>query len=243
MPITGPVLALLISATPAGAAMVGAPVSQPQAGRVSLGPSIDYEEFIVSEVDCDGSACQGIRRPTEAGGRVELAIIRGVGLHLQGGWISERIKEAGYDGKGFVGTAGLDLALRLGGDLHLAAVGQLQLGRSWTLDSSGVTDENRADWQRLRVSGLLAWAPGDHGFCAYAGPSYHPWFRHNATMWPFQLHITTRPWLPVGAVAGIEARSDVLGLPWGKAQSRMLAGAELRADSGLGISGWLGLLF
>ncbi len=222
------------------AEMIGSPVSHPDAGRFSIGATGEVGAVLVNAQDCEGDACQAVWRPAQVGGRAELVLARGLGLQGGGSWLHEDIPEAGYSGNGSSAWGGLELALPVGADLWVAAVGQYHF--TFTDDSSlNTTEETRSS--RVKLAGLLAWAPDDHGAVVYGGLSVHPLYQQRTLLDRYELEIEFHPVQPPGVVVGIELRSQPLGLPWSGNSGRMLMGVELRAESGVAGGIWLAAAF
>ncbi len=239
-----PSLLLLASLpTAAHAAMIGNPVSQPRAGRVSVAAAADTQAVVFEAQDCTGASCEAVWRPAQLGGRVELALLPGLGLQGGGSWLRETINEATYAGVGGVYWGGVEAALPVGHDLFLAAVAQYE--HSSTTEQSGGSDRvlGSAVSDRLQVAGLLAWAPDDDTFCLYGGVAFHPLYSHHTVLDDLDVEIDLAHSLPVQGAVGIELRSGPLGLPWAGSSGRMFLGAEARIERGLAGGLTLGAAF
>ncbi|MFH1463809.1 MAG: hypothetical protein ABIO70_05410 [Pseudomonadota bacterium] len=227
---------LLALPCPALAAAWGNPVANPAAARVSVAAEAGADQVAMGAEGCAGEACTAIWRPLTVGGRVEVAILRGVGLAGGGAWLGDRLVEAGYEGAGFEAWGGLDLALPVQPALFLALSSRLTKGRSGAPDGGGA-------WTGLALAGLLAWAPDDHSFALYGGLSAAPWQARALELSSPDLSLSLAPRLPVGGVLGAELRSDPLGLPWAGSRTAVAFGVEARAESGLGGGLWLAVEF
>jgi hypothetical protein len=233
---------LLLWPAAAHATMLGNPVSDPAAGRVALGISGDAAAVMLSGVSCEGDACLAVNRPLQLGGRVELTLLRGLGLHGGGAWLHQQIGEAAFEGEGSLAYAGLDGALPLGSDLHLAAV--VQIERSLSIDHSGsASPRSQCSTMRAQAAGLIAWAPDDHSFAAYGGAAFHPHYQQRASLEDLSLELSFQRAFPVAAVLGVELRSQPLGLPWATNSGRMVFGFEAQVERGVTGGLWLGAAF
>jgi hypothetical protein len=227
----------------AQAAMVGNPVSRPQAGVLELGVAADTRAVVVEVDGCETGSCEAVWRPSQIGARVELSPLRGVGLQGGGSWIAESIPEATYDGQGYSYWGGAELALPVGRDVYLAAVAQLERSATREVSSSSEALIARTVATRALVGTLVAWSPDDDSFALYGGPAFHPLQRHTTTHEELEVELRLRRSAPLLGVLGLELRSAPLGLPWAKNNGRMLLGVEAQIDRGIGGSLWLGAAF
>jgi hypothetical protein len=228
-----PSIALLLTlSAPALAGAWGDPVPDPGAARLSLGAEAGLDQQILTAEGCSGEACAAIWRPLTVGGRVEVALTRGVGLAAGGAWLDDAIAEAGYQGQGFEAWGGIDLALPFQPEFYFALASRLTAGRSHGTAGS-------ATWKGLHLAGLLAWAPEDHSFALYGGVAATPWQPRDQALEANFLSLSLHPRLPVGGVAGAELRSDPLGLPWASVATNLAFGVEVCGGAGLGGGLWL----
>ncbi len=226
---------MLLSALPtaAQAALIGNPVAQPRAGRVSVGAELSSQAMVFEAASCTGP-CEAVWRPASAGGRAELAILPGLGLAGGGSWLRETIDEASFAGTGASYWGGLEAALPLGDSgVYIAAVGQFE--RSTTHQQSSTTGVLLADAASTRVlaAGLLAWAPSDDSFALYGGAAVHPLHSHHTTLHSLDVELDLDRGFPAQGVLGLELRSAPLGLPWATVNGRMTMGLEARIERGL----------
>jgi len=162
---------------------------------------------------------------------------------------TEDMKAAAYTANGLTGGAGVRVAWPVWNDWNLAAVGQWEMGTGrrhfFAPTEDAVPGAQAVDvaWQRTRVAVLAAWAPQDGTFFLYAGPSYAPWYVHTAAVADDNVDFTFAPAQRLGGVAGVELRSDHLGLPWTNRQNRLSVGGEIRTEGGLGFGLRTGLSF
>jgi len=236
-------LLLALLPTAAHAAMIGNPVSQPRAGWVSLAAAADTQAVVFDAQDCAGSSCEAVWRPSQFGGRIEVALLPGLGLQGGGSWLRENINEATYAGVGGVYWGGVEAAIPVGHDLFLAAVGQFE--HSSTREQSAGSDRilGRAVSNRLRVAGLLAWAPDDDSFCLYGGLAFHPLHDHYTVLEDLDVQLQLGRSSPFQGALGLEMRSGPLGLPWASSSGRMVLGVEARIERGLAGGLTLGAAF
>jgi len=236
-------LLLALLPTAAHAAMIGNPVSQPRAGWVSLAAAAESQALVFDAQDCVGETCEAVWRPSQFGGRIELALLPGLGLQGGGSWLRENIHEATYTGVGGVYWGGVEAALPVGHDLFLAVVGQFE--HSSTREQSGSSGQvlGHAVSNRLQLAGLLAWAPDDDSFCLYAGLAFHPLHSHYTVLDSLDVELELGRSFPVQGALGFEMRSGPLGLPWASSSGRMILGLEARIERGLAGGLTLGAAF
>jgi hypothetical protein len=237
-PLPVGLLGLLLPAS-AGAAMLGNPVALPEAGVITVGATASTASVVMDAAQCEGERCEAVWRPTQLGGRGELALLPGVGLQGGGTWLREDIDEAGYSGTGSSAWGGVELALPVGGEVFLAGVAQLE----WAQTHERGGGEDASDHTRARAAALLAWVPSDLSFALYGGGAFQPWGQLHTSLADYPLELQLQRAAPVAAVLGMEMRSGPLGLPWGEHPGRMVFGVEGQLDRGICGALFLGAAF
>lgn len=236
-------LFLVLLPSAASAAMIGNPVARPRAGWAALGAAAESQAVVFEAEGCTGSSCDAIWRPSQLGGRIELALLPGLGLQGGGAFLRESIPEATYAGAGGTWWGGIEASVPVGDELHLAVVGQLE--HSATREQSSTSGQllARASSTRVQLAGLLAWAPEDDSFALYGGAAFHPVHSYFASIQDLDIELELRRAAPFLGVLGLELRSDPLGLPWASSSGRMVMGLEARLDRGMAGALWLGVAY
>ncbi len=235
------ILALLPNA--AHAAIIGNPVARPSAGWLAVGVAADAQASVYDARDCAGEACEAVWRPSQIGGRLELALLPGLGLQGGGAWMRETISEATYAGRGGAWWGGVEAAIPVGDEIHIAAVGQIEHSATREQASGSTELLGRAITTSVQLAGLLAWAPEDDSFALYGGVAFDPLHRQFTALYDLDVELELYPAAPFEGVVGMELRSGPLGLPWASSSGHMVVGIEARVDRGLTGGLWLGVAY
>lgn len=243
------VLLSLLACALAPTAAIGAPIgvvpNHSGQGHFSLQGQLSTDSTWLADSSCTGTTgCEARRVPFLTGGRLELLPLRGLGLFIEGAHVSEKIAEASYKGSGAVWGAGAHLTLPLKGRWALGLMAGAEQGQGQEL---GETESIDTTWTRGSGAITAILGSDDHGASLYFGPSWTFLFDHELTWSGADASSTGAVELerqsPIGLHLGGELSSGTLGAPWAEPRARLFAGAELRWDSGFGLSVWTGLRF
>ena len=239
-------LVTLFPAT-AWAAPVGSPVADPETGRVVLVGTLDTETRILEDAGCTSDDCQAARVPVGWGGRLNVNVLKGVGVFVDTASVTEAIDGAGYAAAGTTQGGGVRLAVPVTSAWFLAATAQMERGNTegrsdWDESTEGSEVDGTGQWQHTRAS-IAAAYHADESFTFYAGTTYNVGYAHEAAVASDATEFTFAQVSPLGAVAGFEIFSNQLSAPWSKTRTHLTLGVEGRYESGFGIGIWTGVGF
>ena len=229
------------------AAPVGSPIADPETGRLAVVGTLDTESRVLADTDCSGDDCEAARIPVGWGGRINVNLLRGVGVFVDTASVNESIAGAGYTAAGSTQGGGVRLALPITPKWYLAATAQVERGNAegssdWDEDVEGSEVDGTGAWQHARAALTAAIHP-DESFTFYAGPTYGLTYTHEAAVASDATDFDFEAVTPVGAVAGFEVFSNRLSLPWSPLRTHLTLGVEGRYEGGFGLGVWTGLGF
>lgn len=238
-------LLLLVAPLTARATTVGNPIPTPQHGRIAALAMVDWESQVVVDQACvptEGTPgeCEAVRVPVLTGMRLEADLLDAVGVFGDLGVFAEDMQSAAYSANGLTWGAGLRASVPSWRPWTLATVAQWESGTGRR--HFFASEENAApnaetvniQWQRTRLAVMGAWVADDGSVFLWTGPTWTPWYIHEADLESDGLSYTFEPLSTWGGVAGVELRSDHLGLPWSASPLHLSVGTEVRYEGGPG---------
>jgi hypothetical protein len=229
------------------AAPVGAPIADPETGRLAIVGTLDTESRVLADTDCSGDDCEAARVPMGWGGRLSLNLLHGVGVFVDTASVTESIEGAGYSAAGVTQGGGVRLAVPVTRTWYLAATAQVERGNAegtsdWDADAEGSEIDGTGSWQHARATFTAAIHP-DESFTFYVGPTYSLSYTHEAEVASDATDFHFEAVTPVGAVAGFEVFSNRLTVPWSPLRTHLTLGVESRYEGGFGLGVWTGIGF